>query len=231
MIVKYGLRTGRFPLTEWHVSFPKSESLCTSCHNPLEAQYEQKLIRYILSHPDPKNVGILLALLTGLRIGELCALQWKEIDEDRQLIIVNKTLKRIYHIDKHKTSVSITSPKTRTSNREVPMNKLLLSVLIPIKRNSCSSHYLLTNSDKPTEPRVYRQYFHHLMNKLELPHIRFHDLRHTFATRCIASKCDYKVVSAILGHSSITSTLDMYVHVDHHQKLECIDKMIGHLGI
>lgn len=85
--------------------------------------------------------------------------------------------------------------------------------------------YVLTNDAEPTEPRTYRNYYKRLLDKLGIPPIKFHGLRHSFATRCIESKCDYKTVSVILGHSNISTTLNLYVHPNYEQKKRCIDKM------
>ena len=84
---------------------------------------------------------------------------------------------------------------------------------------------------KPTEPRTYRNYYKQLMDKLEIPKLKYHGLRHSFATRCIESNCDYKTVSVLLGHSNITTTLNLYVHPNMEQKKRCIAKMFKSLGI
>ena len=88
------------------------------------------------------------------------------------------------------------------------------------------NYYILTNEEKPTEPRTYRNYYKKLMKDLNIPELKFHGLRHSFATRCIESNCDYKTVSVILGHSNISTTLDLYVHPNMEQKKKCIDRMI-----
>ena len=87
------------------------------------------------------------------------------------------------------------------------------------------NYYILTNEEKPTEPRPYRNYYKRLMKDLNIPELKFHGLRHSFATRCIESNCDYKTVSVILGHSNISTTLDLYVHPNMEQKKKCIDRM------
>ena len=91
--------------------------------------------------------------------------------------------------------------------------------------------YVLTDKEEPLEPRSYREYFKKLLRKLNLPEIKFHGLRHSFATRCIESECDYKTVSSILGHSDIATTLNLYVHPTHDQKKNCIEKMLKSLII
>ena len=86
-------------------------------------------------------------------------------------------------------------------------------------------YYVISGGPQPLEPRTYRRYFKHLLGELGIPPIRFHGLRHSFATRCIQSKCDYKTVSVLLGHSSISTTLDLYVHPGYAEKKKCIDRL------
>jgi len=86
-------------------------------------------------------------------------------------------------------------------------------------------------STQSKEPRSYRDYFGRLLKRLDIPHLVFHGLRHTFATRCIESQCDYKTVSVILGHSNVATTLNLYVHPNLNQKKRCIDRMSNFLGI
>jgi integrase len=105
------------------------------------------------------------------------------------------------------------------------MNKELLKMLKPIKKIVNPSFYVLTNDAKPTEPRTYRTYYKNLMKELDMPELKFHGLRHSFATRCIESKCDYKTVSVLLGHSNISTTLNLYVHPNLEQKKKAIDQM------
>lgn len=105
------------------------------------------------------------------------------------------------------------------------MNRDLLKILKPIKKVVNESFYVLTNEAKPTEPRTYRNYYKKLMRELDIPKLKFHGLRHSFATRCIESNCDYKTVSVILGHSNISTTLNLYVHPNMEQKKKCIDQM------
>jgi integrase len=100
-----------------------------------------------------------------------------------------------------------------------------LRMLKPIKKIVNNSFFVLTNDEKPTEPRTYRSYYKNLMRELEMPELKFHGLRHSFATRCIESKCDYKTVSVLLGHSNISTTLNLYVHPNLEQKKKAIDQM------
>ena len=89
---------------------------------------------------------------------------------------------------------------------------------------------LIGNDEHPTEPCTYRNYYNSLMAKLDIPKLKYHGLRHSFATRCIEAGCDYKTVSVLLGHSNISTTLNPYVHPNREQKKRCITKMFKSLG-
>ena len=185
------------------------------------------MLDYIQSHFTFKNLGIYICLTGGLRIGEVCALQWKDVDIERGVLMIRKTVERVYILDgdQRHTELMIGHPKTMNSVREVPMTTELYRMLKPFRKVVNPDFYLLTNEPYPTEPRTYRNYYKRLMEKLGIPQIKFHGLRHSFATRCIESNCDYKTVSVILGHSSINTTLNLYVHPNTEQKKKCIDKM------
>ena len=126
---------------------------------------------------------------------------------------------------KRHTELILDTPKTKNSIREIPMSRNLQKMLKPVKKVVNESFYVLTNEAKPTEPRTYRNYYKKLMKELDIPDLKFHGLRHSFATRCIESNCDYKTVSVILGHSNISTTLNLYVHPNMEQKKKCIDQM------
>lgn len=128
------------------------------------------------------------------------------------------------------TKLVINTPKTKNSCREIPMSKELLAMVKPLKKVVNQDYYVLTNEEKPTEPRTYRNYYHRLMARLDIPRLKYHGLRHSFATRCIESNCDYKTVSVPLGHANITTTLNLYVHPNMEQKKRCITKMLKSLG-
>ena len=148
-----------------------------------------------------------------------------------QSIHIRKTIQRIYIRENgiRHTELMIDTPKTATSIRDIPMTKDLLSVLKPLRKVVNDSFFVLTNDSTPTEPRTYRNYYKKLLVKLDIPPIKFHGLRHSFATRCIESHCDYKTVSVILGHSNISTTLNLYVHPNYEQKKKCIDRMLKSL--
>ena len=106
------------------------------------------------------------------------------------------------------------------------MSNELLKVLRPIKKVVNDDYFVLSNDAKPIEPRTYRNFYKKLLKELNVDELKFHGLRHSFATRCIEANSDYKTVSVILGHSNISTTLNLYVHPNHEQKKKCINKML-----
>ncbi|UKT62704.1 tyrosine-type recombinase/integrase [Pedobacter mucosus] len=192
---------------------------------------QKKVMTYVQEHFTFRNLGIFICLSGGMRIGEICALSWEDIDIDQGVIHIRKTLQRIYTIEdnERKTELILDTPKTKNSIREIPMNRDLIRLLKPIKKIMNPKFFVLTNDAKPTEPRTYRTYYKSLMHHLGMPELKFHSLRHSFATRCIESKCDYKTVSVLLGHANISTTLNLYVHPNLEQKKKAIDQMFKSL--
>ncbi len=231
MILKYGTKQGFCNINSWDITLPNWKKQEEVAILPIEAQ--RKIMKYTIQNFTFRNFGIYLCLSTGLRIGELCALQWKDLNINTGLISVNKTLNRIYIVDdninKH-TELIIDTPKTQNSIREIPMSNEIIKMIKSIRKIVNDEYYILTNEPYPLEPRTYRTYYTKLMHELNIPKIKFHGLRHSFATRCIESNCDYKTVSALLGHSNISTTLNLYVHPNIEQKKKCINKMFKALN-
>ena len=117
-------------------------------------------------------------------------------------------------------------PKTRESNRDIPLSGELLKIVRPLAKVVNPNFYVLSNAESPIEPRTYRSYYKRILKKLGIPDLKFHGLRHSFATRCIESKNSVKTVSVILGHSNITTTMNLYVHPDNKEKKRCIERML-----
>lgn len=225
MILRFGVKHKYLDYCEIDIKFPTqrdNEEL-----DVLNRSSQRKIMEYIEKNFTFKNLGIYVCLCTGLRIGELCALTWDDIDVDNGVIYVRRTIQRIYIVDEgvKRTELIIDTPKTKNSIRDIPMTTDLLRILKPLKKVVNKEYFVLTNDEKPTEPRTYRNYYKRLMKKLEIPDLKFHGLRHSFATRCIEGKCDYKTVSVILGHSNISTTLNLYVHPNLEQKKKCINQM------
>lgn len=225
MILKFGVKHGFLDYKEWEIRFPTEEE--KQHLEVLSISHQKRIMSFIQEHFTFKNLGIYICLSTGLRIGEVCALKWDDINIELGIISIKRTIERIYIIDgdKRHTELIINTPKTKNSIREIPITKELIRILKPLKKIVNGNYYILTNEEKPTEPRTYRNYYKRLMKDLNIPELKFHGLRHSFATRCIESNCDYKTVSVILGHSNISTTLDLYVHPNMEQKKKCIDRM------
>ena len=229
MVMKFGVKNEWMNYYEWDIKYPTS-----SVNKELEVlsvANHRTILNYIRGHFTFAGLGIYISLSTGLRIGEICALKWSDINVTDGTITVSRTIERIYIMEGEKkhTELVINSPKTKNSCREIPMSKELLTIIKPLKKVINDDFYVLTNDERPTEPRTYRNYYNKLMTKLGIPKLKYHGLRHSFATRCIEAGCDYKTVSVLLGHSNISTTLNLYVHPNMEQKKRCIAKVFKSL--
>lgn len=230
MVMKFGVKHHWMTYCEWDIKYPANgqdkeiEVLTVAQH--------RLILDYIKRNFTFRNLGIYISLTAGLRIGEICGLKWMDMNVENGTITVCRTIERIYVIDgdNRHTELTVNSPKTKNSYREIPMSKELLSVARQLKKVVNDDYYVLTNDKKPTEPRTYRNYYRKLMDQIGIPHLKYHGLRHSFATRCIESNCDYKTVSTLLGHANIATTLNLYVHPNMEQKKRCIAKMLKSLG-
>ncbi len=190
---------------------------------------QNKIMKYAINNLNNKNIGILICLFTGIRIGEICALKWGDVDFKNSFININKTIQRIYikNNNSNYSKIIISTPKTKNANRIIPLNKNFIKIIKSLKNNN--EYYILTGSNKFIEPRVYRSYFNNVLKKLKIKHFNFHSLRHTFATNCISLGVDYKTVSELLGHANVNITLNLYVHPSFSQKEKCINILYNKL--
>ena len=226
MIHRYGERMGVWQHLDFRVRYPTAAEEQKALP-VLSLPQQQRLIRYLQDNFSFRNLGLLLCLHSGLRIGEVCGLQWKDLDAAAGEIHVRKTVSRIWLRDggEKEYSLSIGTPKTAASVRDIPVSRALAEIIRPLRKIVNPEYFVVSNAAQPLEPRYYRDYYIKVLNALGIPPVRFHALRHSFATRCIESKCDYKTVSVILGHASISTTLDLYVHPGYAEKKKCIDRM------
>lgn len=185
---------------------------------------QARLNRYLYSNPTLSNVGILLSSATGIRIGELCALKWSDIDLEKRTLTVRSTVQRIKNIDGNTaTKLVITSPKSSLSAREIPLPDFIIPLLSGLKSNR--EHFLLSSSGRIVEPRTMQYRFKRILSDLKLSDVSFHSLRHQFATNCIELGFDVKTLSEILGHSSVEITLNRYVHSSMERKAQYMRSM------
>ena len=180
---------------------------------------EQKQIEQaVLNSKKDKLFGILLCLYSGLRIGELIALQWSDIDFAKGTLTVSKSC------HDGKNGLIIDEPKTATSRRVMPLPKQLLPILKSIKKKS-DSLFVVSANGKPVSVRSYQRSFELLLKKLKIPHKGFHSLRHTFATRALECGMDVKTLSEILGHKNPTVTLNRYAHSLMEHKADMMNRL------
>lgn len=197
---------------------PKSEGRKMECFTASE---QKKIENAVMRSRKSKLFGVVLCLYTGLRIGELLALTWSDIDFDKGMLTVNKTC----HDGSGGGMVRITDkPKTRTSNRVIPIPKQLIPRLRELKRKS-ASEYVVCDAKRVVYLRSYQKLFAELIEKLKIPHKGFHALRHTFATRALECGMDVKSLSEILGHKNPTVTLNTYTHSLMEHKVEMMNKL------
>lgn len=234
---------GSFPAVE--INYPK---IGKKEMRVLSREEQARLVAYLNEDLDSCRFGILLALCTGIRIGELCALQWESVSTNDKAIRIAKTLQRL-----HDTSVSqgartrivIGPPKSDTSVRTIPMTEYVTGLCRRMKPQS-SAAYVLTGTEAFMEPRTLQYRLEKYTQACGLEGVHFHTLRHTFATRAVEVGFEVKSLSEILGHASVTITLDRYVHAslelkrDNMQKLkvvigdmlpECSDDFVGKAGV
>lgn len=193
----------------------------------LSRREEKELVALLLSDTDSYKVGVFLSLYTGIRIGELCALQWRDISLADKTMKICKTMQRLQKSEPDeaaRTHIVITEPKSLMAKRMIPLPDFVVGVMKAFE--SLPDYYILTNSGQHfAEPRTMHNRFKTYINQSGIEDANFHSLRHTFATRCVESGFDIKSLSEILGHSSVKITLDRYVHSSLEQKRINMEKL------
>ncbi len=184
---------------------------------------QEKLEKYCLSSNKTNYLGIVICLYTGIRLGELLALTWNDIDLKSGIMTISKTAYRIKQ--NGKPQVVIDKPKTKNSSRLIPLSKQLLEILKRAKRISNSDFVLSTRTGGIVGTRAYQKTYERILKKLDIPYKNFHSLRHTFATRAIEMGMDVKTLSEILGHKNPVITLQRYTHSMLSYKTEMMNKM------
>ncbi|MBO0455090.1 tyrosine-type recombinase/integrase [Candidatus Enterococcus murrayae] len=191
----------------------------------LTQKEQQHLEKVAINASGSHGIPTILALYTGLRIGEIAALRWSDIDFDRNLMTVSHTYQRLALSDgAHKTQLIYDTAKTDAAARIVPFGKKVRKLLRRLKKAS-NSLYVFSRKNRPIEPRLLTYHFHRLCEKAEIKDIHFHQLRHTFATRCLEAQGDILSVSALLGHTSTQLTLDTYADSMLEQRVQVIYQM------
>jgi len=194
----------------------------------LSVMEQSLLCKELLSETDLIKFGILLSLYTGIRIGEVCALKWENIDVSSGTLYVRSTMQRIKNTDagaKTKTKIIISAPKSENSVRDIPMTFFLAEKARQFKSDD-NSYVLTGKANKFIEPRTLQNNFKKYVAKCGIENANYHCLRHTFATRCIELGFEVKTLSEILGHSNVNITLNRYVHSSFELKKHEMEKLI-----
>lgn len=193
----------------------------------------ENLKQYLLAHlSEDTCVGILVAMHTGIRIGELCALRWEDFDLDKGCLTIRRNLQRVRRdappAGGPKTQVCIQMPKTLSSVRVIPLSDGLID-LLRLCRKPAGGYLISGRKSAWAEVRTLQYRFSSILKKCRVSRFRFHMLRHAFASRCVELGCDVKSLSEVLGHSSIQVTMNIYVHSSMRQKKNMMNLVCGQL--
>ena len=222
------------------VDFAVAEELCmpfkTKISKPIDEkdeviilshQEQDRLKNYIDDNMDLTCLGIMISLYAGLRIGEVCALSWNDIDLRTGVIHIRHTVSRIKATDlsgKNSSKLILDKPKTKSSQRDIPISSMLMPYL-SVARKAATSEFVVSDKEQFISPRTFEYRYHRIMQKSVVDDVNYHALRHTFATRCVEADVDIKSLSEILGHSNVSITLNTYVHSSMEQKRKQLEKL------
>ena len=216
----YSINLAKYPTNNYHTEKKPLEIL-----NPVQ---QARLLRCLYENMDRTKMGIVVCISTGLRLGEICALKWEDIDMDGKFLRVNTTVQRIA-VDNAPTKTILLegTPKSIFSKREIPLSDEVIRLLWLFYYHS--EKYVI-GKNRPMEPRTYQNRFRKYLAEAGIEERSFHILRHTFATNCIANGADIKSLSELLGHSDVKITLNRYVHPDMETKRQHLNAVSAVYG-
>ncbi|GHU50651.1 transposase [Clostridia bacterium] len=223
-ILKYGVKANGIPALDL------SDIMIVKPENTIRIFTREefsKLNRFLQNDTDNVKLGVLICLYTGVRIGELCAMKWENINVDEGFIQITNTLQRIQAEESSgaRTKIIITSPKSSSSLRDIPIPASLLPLLKECPENTDYAYFLTGREDSYMEPRTVQNRFKSYLETLGIEDANFHALRHTFATKCVELGFELKCLSEILGHSNVNITLNKYIHPSFDLKRKNMDKL------
>lgn len=209
-MLKYAQEEYGFRLSLKNVVLPKAERNQVEKISDTE---QKKLVSYLKANMSLTAFGILLSLFMGLRIGELCGLKWEDVDFQNKILHIHRTVQRTSSANgNRKTKIVISAPKSATSFREIAIPDMLMKYFEMFRDEA--DHFILSGADKPVEPRTMQYRYKKILQSAEVENHNYHKLRHTFATNSAEKGFNVKALSAVLGHSSVTLTLNRYIHPD-----------------
>jgi len=207
-MLKFAQEEHGFKLSLKNIALPKIEKRVTCA---IDENEQKALVRYLKEHIDLTSFGVLISLLMGVRIGELCGLRWSDVDFFKKTLRVNCTVQRISAAEgNRKTKIIISAPKSESSRRVISIPDCLMPYFEMFRADG----YILSGCEKVIEPRTMQYRYKKILAAAKVAEHNYHKLRHTFATNCIGSGFDAKTLSNVLGHSNVTLTLTRYVHPD-----------------
>jgi len=178
----------------------------------------------ILRSHDKRLHGILLCLYTGMRIGELLGLTWSDIDFDKGIVKITKTVYR----EKNGSGawqLCVDTPKTKASDRVIPLPEYITNMLRQDHESTQTPYVVENKKSERMSIRSYQYIFEKLTERAGVRKLNFHALRHTFATRAIECGMDIKTVADIMGHQNASITLNRYAHCMLDHKIEMMQKL------
>lgn len=220
-ILKYAEKRYHYKQIDFsYIKVPKQKETASI----LTIEQQHNVTTYAFQHFNSTAIAIVLGLYAGLRIGEICALKWNDIDFEQHTLTVSKTVQRIEEKqeNRNKTFLWISDPKTHSSIRTIPIPIFLCEYLQKYSKEK--DMYVLSNKQSPLDPRTIQYSFKKVCEHFHFSH-KFHSLRHTYATNCVEIGIDPKSLSEILGHSDVSITLNRYVHSSLEFKKEQINKI------
>ena len=189
----------------------------------LSREEQKRVEEYCLNNRKCNYLGVILCLYTGIRLGELLALTWDDVDFENKSLYINKTAYKAKVNGQNQ--MIIDTPKTKKSNRVIPLCDKLLNLLEILKKNTSSQYIISTKQGNIIDTRSYQRTFESILDKCQVKHYNFHCLRHTFATRAIELGMDPKTLSEILGHTNVGITLNRYAHSLYEFKIQEMNKL------
>lgn len=216
-MLKYAQEEYKFSLSLKNIALPKCEKKAEQKLNNAE---QHLLVEHLQRHMNLTSFGVMISLLMGLRIGELCGLRWSDVDFKNRILHINRTVQRIAIAEgSRKTKIIISSPKSATACRSITIPDILMAYFEKFRADG--GCYILSGSEKVIEPRTMQYRYKKILQSARISYHNFHQLRHTFATNCMQNGFDIKTLSNVLGHSNVSLTLSRYVHPDttHERRL------------
>ena len=225
-------------IIEAALKYAIAEGMCSQLKNPIYkpsiSKKELKILtpddqlyfeKLLIAEKSEVSLGTIIALHTGMRIGEVCALMWDDIDLENDIIHVRHTIARVKSMDgDNKTKLIIDTPKTISSTRDIPISSSLKPILMAAINNK-KSMFVVSDNDSFVGTRTFEYRYKQMLKRNNIREFNFHTIRHTFATRCVEVGVDIKTLSEILGHSNVSTTLNTYVHPSMEIKRNQIEKL------